>query len=179
MVSAQDAISIYKRFSNKSIQIWLTGGWGIDALLGVQTRPHKDLDAILLLDDIVRMCEILGHVGYNLKELWSENSWTVDKEGNKTATAFVLHDKEGREFDAHAIRLDEQGNGIPAWVGSEDFIFSSEDLAGAGKIAGYQVKCISVESQVRCHAGYELPEKQVRDLEWLHFKFGAQAPTMK
>jgi lincosamide nucleotidyltransferase A/C/D/E len=42
MVSAQDVISIYQRLMAAGIQVWLTGGWGIDALLGEQTRPHKD-----------------------------------------------------------------------------------------------------------------------------------------
>ena len=30
MVSAQDVISIYHNLSNNDIQVWLTGGWGID-----------------------------------------------------------------------------------------------------------------------------------------------------
>jgi lincosamide nucleotidyltransferase A/C/D/E len=29
------------------IEVWLDGGWGIDALVGEQTRPHKDVDAVL------------------------------------------------------------------------------------------------------------------------------------
>jgi len=29
------------------IEIWLDGGWGVDALLGEQTRPHKDLDIVV------------------------------------------------------------------------------------------------------------------------------------
>ena len=81
MVSAEDAISIYQRLLAAGIQVWLTGGWGIDALLGEQTRPHKDIDVIMLLDDVVRMRELLGRDGYSLKELWSENRWAVDARG--------------------------------------------------------------------------------------------------
>ena len=33
MVSAQDVVDLYKRLSTHGIRIWLTGGWGIDALL--------------------------------------------------------------------------------------------------------------------------------------------------
>jgi lincosamide nucleotidyltransferase A/C/D/E len=172
MVSAEDALFIYRRLSNNGIQIWLTGGWGIDALLGKQTRPHKDLDAILLLDDMVRMREILGRDGYGLKELWPENRWVIDGHGIKTATAFVLRDAEGREFDAHAIRLDDQGNGVPAWEAADGFIFKRQDLAGEGVIAGFPVKCITPEMQVLSHAGYELPDNHLHDLELLHEKFG-------
>jgi lincosamide nucleotidyltransferase A/C/D/E len=174
MVNAEDVISICKCLAANGIQIWLTGGWGIDALLGEQTRPHKDLDVIMLLDDVVRMCEILGHEGYSLKELWSENRWAMDVDENKIATAFVLQDSDGREFDAHAMRLDNRGNGVPAWDAAESFIFKKHDLAGVGMIAGVVVQCITPEKQVLCHTGYELPEMQLRDLELLHERFDVE-----
>jgi len=177
MVTAEDAVSLYRRLSDQGIRIWLTGGWGVDALLGEQSRPHKDLDAILLLDDMVRMGEILGQDGYGLKELWSENRWTVDKAGNTTATAYVLHDEEDREFDVHAICLDEHGDGIPAWEEAGGLVFRKEDLAEEGIIAGHIVKCISPEAQVQCHRGYELPEAHVHDLNLLREKFGVEVPT--
>lgn len=179
MVSAKDAKDLYRRLSDKGIQIWLTGGWGIDALLGKETRPHKDLDAVLLLDDMVRMNEILSTAGYVLKDLWSENRWTIDSQGNRTATVFVLQDGEGHEFDAHAISLDNQGNGVPAWEEVEEFLFTKAGLAGNGMIAGFPVRCITPEMQVYCHIGYELPEKQLRDLELLHQKFGVEYQAKK
>ena len=171
MVTAEDVVSIHRRLLDNGIQVWLTGGWGIDALLGEQTRPHKDLDVIVLLDDVARLVEVLGQDGYDLKELWSENLWVVDGEGVETATAFVVQDSEGRELDVHAMRLDEGGNGVPAWE-AEGFALKREDLAGEGKIAGVAVQCLTPEMQVVCHTGYELPEKQMRDLELLHERFG-------
>lgn len=175
MVSAEDAIRIYRHLSANRIQVWLTGGWGIDALLGEQTRPHKDLDVIMLLEDVQRTQQLLAGEGYRLKEIWSENRWVVNGDGIRTATAFVLNDSAGREFDAHAMRIDDQGNGIPTWEAG-DFIFKKQDLAGQGVIAGFAVQCITPESQMVCHAGYELPEKQLCDLELLHEKFGVDYP---
>lgn len=176
MVRAEDVIRIYQCLSNEGIQIWLTGGWGIDALLGEQTRAHKDLDVLVLLDDVIRIRELLGRDGYGLKELWSENRWGVDALGVETTTAFVLWDSEGREFDVHTMRLDDRGNGIPAWAEAEGFIFERQDLAGLGMIAGFPVQCLTPEKQMFCHTGYELPEKQLRDLELLHEKFGVDYP---
>jgi lincosamide nucleotidyltransferase A/C/D/E len=173
MVRAEDVIIIYQRLLDNGIQVWLIGGWGVDALLGEQTRPHKDLDVIMLLDDVVQMRELLGRDGYGLKDLWSENRWVVDAHGAEIPTAFVLQDAEGREFDAHAMRLDDRGNGVPAWEG-EEVVFKRQDLAGAGIIAGVAVQCVSPEMQVLCHMGYELPDKQLRDLELLHEKFGVE-----
>jgi lincosamide nucleotidyltransferase A/C/D/E len=87
-------------------------------------------------------------------------------------TAFVLQDAEGREVDAHAMRLDERGNGIPAWA-DEEMVFERQDLAGEGEIAGLVVRCISPEMQVLAHAGYDLPREHRRDLELLRERMGA------
>jgi lincosamide nucleotidyltransferase A/C/D/E len=175
-VSAEDVIKIYDRLSTNGIPVWLTGGWGIDALLGKQTRPHKDVDLILSLVDIARMRELLGLDGYFLKEIWSENRRVMDANKVETATAFVLQDPDGRECDAHAISFDALGNGIPAWDDFEGLIFSKKDLSGEGRIAGVAIPCISPEMQIICHSGYALPDKQLRDLELLHEKFGVGFP---
>jgi lincosamide nucleotidyltransferase A/C/D/E len=177
MISVDDVIRIYRRLSNHGNRVWLTGGWGIDALLGQQTRPHKDLDVIVLLDDVLPMCARLSRAGYCLKELWSENLWAIDSHGNKIATAFVLQDSDGHQLDAHAMRLDDRGNGLPAWEVLEGFVFNSQDLAGLGRISGFAVWCITPEMQMLLHAGYELPDQQLRDLERLHEKFGVGYPT--
>lgn len=176
MVNAEDVIGIYHRLSANNIHVWLTGGWGIDALLREQTRSHKDLDVIVMLDDVVQMRELLAHDGYDLKELWSENSWVLDPLGTKTPTAFVMQDSEGREIDAHAMRIDDQGNGIPVWTNDEGLIFRKEDLAGEGIIAGLAVRCLSPKMQVICHTGYDIPNVQLCDMEMLHQRFGVEYP---
>jgi lincosamide nucleotidyltransferase A/C/D/E len=177
MVSPEDAVFLYQSLLREGIQIWLTGGWGIDALLGEQTRPHKDLDAILLRKDFIRMGEIMYSFGYTLKEPWSENRFIPDEGGKTTATAYVLQDTREHQFDAHAIFFDEQGNGIPAWEDAEGLFFKKEDLAGAGNILGFPVHCISPKMQIICHSGYPLPKKQIRDLELLNLKFGIEYPS--
>lgn len=174
MVRVDDVIRIYKRLSTNGIRLWLTGGWGIDDLIGEQTRDHKDLDVLIRLDDVVRTRELLSRDGYGVKELWSENQWVKDADRVEVATAFVLQDPEGREIDAHALRFDDRGDGIPAWNDTEGFIFTEQDLAGEGSIAGFAISCISFEMQLKCHTGYQLPKSQVRDLELLNKKFGVK-----
>jgi lincosamide nucleotidyltransferase A/C/D/E len=172
MISAEEVISIYQYLVDNNFNVWLQGGWGIDALLGEQTRPHKDLDLLILFDDVGRLRRLLESDGYSLKEIWSENRWVIDKRGVETATAFVLRDREDRELDLHAVFLNDRGDGIPAWQADEGFIYTKQDLAGDGIITGFVVQCITPEKQMVCHKGYELPEKQVKDLELLHEKFG-------
>ena len=179
MVSAQDAVRIIKQLSAAGIGVWVCGGWGVDALLGRATRTHKDLDILVLLDDIVRARELLERDGYSLKELWSENLRAVDSRGVETDTGFVLEDAAGREIDLHAIRLDAAGGATPAYDGGDigpGMTFSAEDLSGEGAIAGVPVRCLSVEMQFRGHTGYELPERQIPDLELLRERFGVERP---
>jgi len=175
MVSAQDAVRIIERLSAAGIGVWICGGWGIDALLGRGTRPHKDLDILLLLDDIVRARALLECDGYSLKELWSENLRMADSRSAETDTGFVLEDEAGRQIDLHAIRLDADGGASPAYDG-EGMTFSAEDLSGEGTIAGISVRCLSVEMQFRGHTGYELPERQIPDLVLLRERFGVEQP---
>jgi lincosamide nucleotidyltransferase A/C/D/E len=177
MVSAEDVTRIYQSLLANDIQVWLTGGWGIDALLREQTRPHKDLDVLELLENVVRMRELLARDGFCLMKLWPENAWVEDSDGTETATAFVLHDSGGRELDVHAVRLDDRGNAVPAWADDEGLVFKREDLAGQGMIAGIAVRCLSPEMQMRCHSGYDLPSVQSRDLQRLRERFGVEYPT--
>ena len=176
MVDAEDVVSIYMLLSSSGIPLWLTGGWGIDALLGAQTRPHHDLDVFVLLEHVLRLQALLADQGYRLKEIWEENRWVLDPHDHQVATAFVLWDSQGRQFDAHALQLDDQGNGIPAWDVPAGFSFTSQDLAGVGTIDGYKVQCITPESQVFCHRGYQLPEKHLLDLKLLGDTFGLTIP---
>ena len=176
MTGSEEIIRLYQLLESHHIPIWLTGGWGIDALLGEQTRPHKDLDVIMLLDDVKRMCALLAKHGYEMEILWSENKFVIDPNGNQVATAFVLQHANGYQFDAHAMTLDAQGNGIPAWEEVEDFVFTKAELSGQGVIAGLIVQCITPESQIKCHTGYDLPDKQKSDLALLKAKFGLAFP---
>jgi len=177
MMSPEDVVNVYNLVSDHRIQVWLTGGWGIDALLGEHTRSHKDLDILMLVDDVAKLRKLLSQAGYQLKELWSENLWTKDSDGNEVATAFVLRDGDGRELDAHAMRMDVHGNAVPAWEKAEGFIFTPGDLTGIGMVHGYVVKCQSAENQMICHTGYKLPEYQWQDLERLHEKFEVEFPS--
>ena len=42
--SSKDVIELYNALNQVQISIWIDGGWGVDALLGEQTRAHKDVD---------------------------------------------------------------------------------------------------------------------------------------
>lgn len=169
-MEATRVIAIYSLLDEHGIEAWLQGGWGIDALLGRQTRDHKDLDLLVTVDKVVPLTALLDRYGFRLKSYWPENRWVWEGDA-RLATAFVLSDRAGNELDLHAMRFKEDGVGAPAW--QSDRVFQPEDLAGVGRVRGRAVRCYSPEMQVRTHRGYELPEEQAQDLRLLHEELGA------
>jgi lincosamide nucleotidyltransferase A/C/D/E len=113
-MTAEDLIFLYRLFTINTIRTWIIGGWGIDALFGEQTRTHKDLDILVLVDDVARFQNLLEQEGFHFAYLWEENRFVQDSQGNETATAFVWQADSGREIDVHAMGLNDQGDGIPA-----------------------------------------------------------------
>lgn len=190
---AADAMALYTLLTGSGVRVWLDGGWGIDALLGEQTRPHKDLDALVPLDDLAVLAAALADGGFVLKEIWEENRWAahpvrlplIGRQGaadsTDIATAFVLRNGAGHELDIHVLALDPCGGGTPAW--NANIAYPPDALAGRGVIAGTPVRCLSAEMQVATHTGYALQAKDLQDLRLLHERFGVaylpeQAPYL-
>jgi lincosamide nucleotidyltransferase A/C/D/E len=58
-MNSDDVIDLYTTLENLGVEIWIDGGWGVDALLGEQTRPHKDLDIAIQQKDIPKLRHLL------------------------------------------------------------------------------------------------------------------------
>jgi lincosamide nucleotidyltransferase A/C/D/E len=163
-MTAEDVGDVYSALLARGVRLWVDGGWGIDALLGRQTRPHKDFDASAAFEDLPALTRFLSERGFTLKLIWEQNRWAPcpeplplvgpDRPTAEAATAFVLEDGSGRELDFHLVRLDEHGCWKPAW--DTDLAFPPEAFAGVGTVGGTRVRCLSAQMQMCTHAGYAL-----------------------
>ena len=63
-MTAADVIEILGWLDAASADVWLDGGWGVDALVGEQTREHRDLDLIVRDAHESRMREVLATHGF-------------------------------------------------------------------------------------------------------------------
>src|SRR5262245_32534247 len=132
-----------------SISVCLDGGWGVDALLGEQTREHGDLDVILNDGDLSRLAE-------------ATRSYPRKPDG--TDTNFVLEMGPGNEVDVHAIPFDGRGFGVFALPDGRKWPFPPAAFQGRGTIQGKAVRCLSPDAQVQCHGqGYAPDEDDLRD----------------
>jgi lincosamide nucleotidyltransferase A/C/D/E len=148
-----------------AIPLWLDGGWGVDALLAVQTRLHKDVDLIVRVADVPRLLETLGREGFQIH-------------AGAPPNAFVLADGSGLEVDVHAVVFDDEGNGVYRMENGKNWIYPAEGFNGHGIIDGMNVRCLSPSTQVLCHAnGYDPTEKDFRDMKLIKERFGVALPT--
>lgn len=163
-MNSTDVIQLYKLLQENEIDIWIDGGWGVDALLEKQIRPHKDLDIAIQEKDLAKFRELLEARGY--KDIPRDD--TVPHN-------FVLGDDQRREIDVHVIVLDKKGDGIYGPIENGQ-MYPASSLTGKGKIDGTEVRCISAEDMVKFKSGYELKEKDYQDVSALCEKFGIPLP---
>jgi lincosamide nucleotidyltransferase A/C/D/E len=159
-MTAQAAIELIQFFEHNQIVVVLDGGWGVDALLGRQSRPHSDLDIVIAYPDAVPLRALLESRGY------------VDVPRPDTRPVnFVMGDDQGHWVDIHTYSLDrvhhsEQGLDYPP-----------DSLHGTGSILGHPVRCIDVVNMVNFHTGYELDENDYHDVKALCLLFGIELPS--
>src|SRR2546429_5657575 len=85
-MSGDAVVQLMRLFDQSGIDVVVDGGWGVDALLGEQTRSHNDLDIALQHKDLPKLRELLEVQGY--KEVPRNDSWECN---------FVMGNDQGHE----------------------------------------------------------------------------------
>ena len=161
----EDVFWILDLFKSAGVRVRVDGGWGVDALLREQTRPHYDLDIVIRHTDLAACEQVMERACFRILGFDGPHN-------------FVLIDDERHEVDVHLIdltssRIDGQGievygpNGLPYKVGS---------LEGTGMILDRQVGCLAAEFRYGWYSGFELTKAQIRDVIAMHERFGSPLP---
>lgn len=58
-MTEKDVIDLLEKIEQIGIEVWIDGGWGVDALLGRQTRPHNDIDIFVQKKDDAEIIKLL------------------------------------------------------------------------------------------------------------------------
>lgn len=152
-MQAEDVIALLYEFKDRGFACWISGGWGVDALAGVQTRTHQDLDMAV---DASQLAEILAYLterGYQMTVDW------LPVRAEMTSPA-------GLKVDLHPVAFDAEGNGRQADFGDAWFDYPANQFT-TGKIAGVTIPCIGIALQINFHQGYTPREIDLQDLQTL------------
>ena len=158
-----DVLAVLDLADAVGARLWLDGGWGVDALLGEQTREHGDLDVAVEERYLGALLDSLGANGFG----------RVGEDG-ATAWNFLLT-RGSVVLDLHVVVLDADGNGVlgPPERGA---VYPAEALAGRGTVGGRAVRCVSAPWAVRFHDAYPGDDGDRRDVRALCARFGLDVP---
>ena len=161
-MNAETVLELLDILGNCHIDSWVDGGWGVDALLGRQTRSHDDLDLVVSLEQVGRIREVFARRGFALVT-------------DELPIRFVLSHPQLGHIDFRTVTFDKEGGGLQPQPSGGTFRYPPEGFV-SGAIGTRTVRCISAEIQVLCHLGYEPKEKDVHDVSVLHRTFGMELP---
>jgi lincosamide nucleotidyltransferase A/C/D/E len=101
VMTAEDVLSFLALLQRAEVDVWIGGGWGIDALIGEQTRHHRDLDLMHRQDHEAAVMAALSGAGF-VESL----SWRPIR--------FVVTAPDGREIDFHPLVFGDDGSAVQA-----------------------------------------------------------------
>ena len=158
-MTSDTVLCLYNRFKESGITVWIDGGWGVDALLGEQTREHADLDIAVHRKD-----------NGQLRQLLESDDYKEEPRYDSSEFMYVMQNNAGESIDIHVFEYDENGKNT---YGIE-YPFGS--LIGTGVIDEQEVNCIDPQWQFKFKTGYEPKEKDIHDVRALSRKFGFELP---
>ena len=164
--SAADVHHMLDLFVAAGLDVWVDGGWAVDALLGEQTRPHADLDLAITRADFDAALRLLGRHGFR----------TIRDDGRHIQ---VVADDEGRIVDLHAFDptvTSVDAGGIRRH-GGDGLAFEADGFDGRGTIDGRGIACIAPATLVRYHTGYEVDADDWHDVRLLCERFDLPIPA--
>jgi len=152
-VDADQVVRFLETLDQRVVRGWIGGGWGVDALVGRQTRQHRDLDVVV---DVERCDEVVRSL---LKEGFVvETDWLPVR-------VEVAH-PDGRRIDIHPLALAGDGSGVQQGLDGASFVYPAGCFT-TGTVAGSAVPCLTAAQQVVFHSGYEPREQDLHDLALL------------
>jgi lincosamide nucleotidyltransferase A/C/D/E len=161
-MTERDVLNVTDVLIQADVDVWIAGGWAVDALVGETTRPHRDLDLAVRSEHLDTAISVLGRLGY---------ARTLDL----LPVRLVMEATGGRAVDLHPVTFDATGFGHQ--IGSEGRVYAyPADGFGTGRIAGRTVACLTAAQLVRFHLGYEPQDHDRRDMALLRNRLGIEVP---
>jgi lincosamide nucleotidyltransferase A/C/D/E len=164
MMDATSVLRVVSALKDAGVRVWLDGGWGVDALVGKQTREHDDLDCVIALSDAPTARDALAGLAFAV---------ALDE----LPTRFVVRDQRDRRVDFHTVTFDAAGGATQRLQDGTICPYPSQGFSGSGHVAGVRVACLTAAVQSLHHLGYDPDEKDHHDMGLLADQFGIELPA--
>lgn len=149
---ASEVLTIIGWLTERETVYQVNGGWGVDALVGRQTREHGDLDVFVDANVVPDLIEWLASRGYEPVTDW-------------LPIRIELASEHGR-VDVHPMAIRPNGDGVQQ--GFEDAVFTHPAVARTrGSIDGVPVIVGTAERLRELRNGYDPRPEDEHDLEVL------------
>lgn len=163
-MEARDVLEVLAIFDAASIDVWVEGGWGIDALLGSQHRDHGDLDVVIDAPRAEDAKMLLADAGFRVIFEDPPGHWSyMDDRERIVDVSVAACDRYGDRWNTNR----RTGRGEPDYP---------MDCFTYGWIGGQKVRCLGPDTQVAHHLGYEVEEVDRFDVELLRERFDVVVP---
>lgn len=160
-MQAADVLPLLAALDDLGTTYWLDGGWGVDCLLGEQTREHSDLDLVVHRADVDQVRGYLDAEGYEVIRDW-------------LPTSIAFRSPSGREVDLHPVDPTPDGGGDQVLPGDEGAWHYSPPVDGS--IQGRSLPCASAQDQVLMHTGYPPRAVDFEDVRRIAERFDVELP---
>jgi lincosamide nucleotidyltransferase A/C/D/E len=139
-VNAEAAADLLAALRAHGLRACVGGGWAVDALIGQQTRPHRDLDLAVDAAQLGEVMALLAELGYSPAVDW-------------LPVRVEVEDGNGQRVDLHPLVFAADGSAVQAGLEGAEYHYGA-DAFTTGSIAGQPVGCLTAEQQLSFRQGY-------------------------
>jgi lincosamide nucleotidyltransferase A/C/D/E len=161
---AEDVVDLYRELTAAGVDLWIDGGWAVDAVIGRQTRSHNDLDIAVEAKNVEVLRHLLALRGYSQTPSPDASRWN-----------FVVSDDEGRQIDIHVVVLDEELGMLGGAL--EGIAYPAGALTGWGVLASVSVRCVDANFLLQFKTSYPPRSVDRQDVAALCALLGKAVPA--
>ncbi|QGN35432.1 lincomycin resistance protein LmrB [Microlunatus sp. Gsoil 973] len=152
-MSSDEVVHIVDWIATRGFCYQVNGGWAVDALVGRQTRAHRDLD---LFVDAAGVPDLLS---------WLLSRGYVEDVNEMPSRVEMRRDE--LRVDVHPMTVDSANNGTQWNAAGEAIFLHPADRRTSGRIDGHVV-CVATAARLReLRKGYPPRDEDQHDLQLL------------